>query len=487
MNSTRLTIVTFFGLLAVCLLVGGVGGWILFSEVEDSHHRLQLAGDRQYGERIAAAIGSQVRMGMDPDEVLANVQQTLVARPGEADRFLCLSASDGRVLCHPQEEMVGRDLSDMRLVSGPDSSPMAYRDWVYEIDGEAYTLDERGREAEMIQRFPVEGTDWHVLLHTDLAALRHEARQLNNTILAVMVPMGALLVLLGTLMVRTIGRSYEKAVEEANRKLEQRVRERTRQLERTIQELERTRGALVLREKMALLGQLVAGIAHEINNPLWSIELQANDLKENAATEEEHEAAKRILQGAGRCSLLVRNLLSFARNEPPRKSPEPLHELIETALSFCAAELRRAGIRLEKYLAEEEIVLPADRIQIEQVILNLVTNAIQALEQRPEGRRIRIETRTDGENAVLVVEDNGPGVPPEIELRLFEPFQTSKAMDEGTGLGLSLCRQFARHHEGDIRHERSQLGGAKFLVRLPLASGRMAAQQDREDSPAYIG
>ena len=487
MNSTRLSIVTFFGLLGVYLVVGGIGGWILFSEVEDSHRRLQLEGDRQYGHRIAAALSSQIAMGMEPGQVLDHVSRTLTQTPSEATRYLCVVTGGGMVLSHPRASLVGRDLSGMEVVTGPEKIPITFREWSYDQDGEAYVLDARGRSVEMIQSFPVIGTDWQVLMHSDLHALRREAWQLNNTILAVMIPMGALLVLLGTLMVRTIGRSYERAIEDANRKLENRVRERTRQLERTIQELERTRGALVLREKMALLGQLVAGIAHEINNPLWSIELQASELQENAATETEQDAAKRILQGTRRCSLLVRNLLSFARNEPPHKTPEQLHDLLETALSFCAAELRRAGIHLEKHLAGEDIVLQADRTQIEQVILNLITNAIQALEQRPEGRRIRIETRSRDDNAIIIVEDNGPGVAEELEPHLFEPFRTTKAEGEGTGLGLSLCRQFVRHHEGGIHHERSQLGGARFVIQLPLARRQTVTPKDHEDSPAYIG
>lgn len=494
MNSTRLTIITLFGLLAVCAAVGGIGGWILFAEVENSHRRLQVAGDRQYGQRIAQAIQSQLAVGLTPDQVLRSVQQTLATGPAETNRYLCLVTREGEVLCHPRESMLGVDLSTMELLPGLDQSvTVPYGDWSGMNGREAYLLDGDGRAVEMVQRFPVAGTEWEVLLHTNLEALRQEASQLNRTILAVMIPMGVLLVLLGTLMVRAIGRSFEKEIEKTNKDLERRVRERTKQHERTIQELERTRGALVLREKMALLGQLVAGIAHEINNPLWSIQLQANALRDNSTREEEKEAARRILQGTERCSLLVRNLLSFARQEPPRKSPQQLNALAETALSFCAAELRRAGIRLEKQLQQEEIPLHADHVQIEQVILNLLTNAIQALEEEEKERtrrRIRVETRREGDFAILIVEDNGPGVSEKIEPYLFEAFQTTKTDGEGTGLGLSLCRQFVRHHDGDILYERAPLGGARFMVRMPVAGSRPARREgteEAEESPAYIG
>lgn len=443
MNSLRLTLLTFFVLTFVCLVVGGVGGSILLREIGDSNRRLQVANNREYGQRFAASIETQLRKGTSEENVLSMLQDSFESRPFDKSRYLCVLANDGTLLCHP-----------------------ALRDGV---------LRHADPNEEIVQEIPITGAPWRVLVHTNLSVLREESVVLQRTILLAAIPMGILIVLMGTAMVRFASRQQEKTLEDSHRLLEARVEERTRELRSAIAELQRTRNALLLNEKMALLGQLIAGIAHEINNPLFAIQLFAEGLKDDADSGEQREAAIRISRSAQRCSILVRNLLSFARNEPPVRIPAPLNELVETALAFCASEIYDANIELECRLTPESLPIPVDRVQIEQVVLNLVTNAIHALSTVSGPRRLLVETVQIDDAYKLTVQDNGPGLPPEIENHLFEPFHTTKGEEEGTGLGLSLCRRFIEHHGGSIRYRRADHGGACFIVELPMRTSTEAA------------
>jgi C4-dicarboxylate-specific signal transduction histidine kinase len=283
------------------------------------------------------------------------------------------------------------------------------------------------------------------------------------------VPTGVFFILLGTLVVRGIGRHYELQIEEANARLEERVETRTAELQQTVKELTATRRALDLSEKMALLGQLVAGIAHEINNPLNVIAIQAENVRELATDEDEKRAADSIRRSAVRCGQLVQNLLAFARNDPPRRQPESMNDLVETCLAMAAGESQRYGVRMDLEFPHGDVEVSIDRIQIEQVLLNLIGNAAQALAGQEGVRKVLVRVYEEDATAVIEVEDNGPGLPKVIRDNLFEPFQTTKLKGQGTGLGLSLCRRFVEGHGGRIVHSDRPGGGTIFRIVLPLA------------------
>jgi C4-dicarboxylate-specific signal transduction histidine kinase len=470
-NSTRLTLLTFIALAAVALLFGGVGGSILLHEVAESNYRLQVVNNREYGQRFAAALESQLWSGMPEEEVLRVLQESFDAAPSDESRYVCVLSTKGDVLCHPSTSLVGVNAAENLVMTRRDHRKLPFSEWLSGRETEAFKLAADGvTREELIQRIPMTSAPWQIVVHTNLNAIAGESVALSRTILAVTVPTAALFVLMATIVVRVVSRRQEKEIERANHELEKRVQKRTAELSQTVAELQRTRDALVLREKMSLLGQLIAGIAHEINNPIQAISLFAESLREEAQDEDQRRAAERIARSAQRCGLLVKNLLSFARNEPPHRSPVSVSALVTTALHFSAADLEEANVEVQRVHQGGDATLFVDRIQIEQVILNLVTNAMHALAQRPAPRTIRISTLIENDELRLMIEDNGPGLPQDIQAHLFEPFHTTKAEGKGTGLGLSLCRQFVSHHGGEIVYTRGTLGGACFTIRLPQVS-----------------
>lgn len=468
MSSRRLTIATLLGLLAVNLFVGGIGAMILFKKVTESKYRVQVANNKEYADRFALALGAQIRAGYSESEILAFLQEALEASPDQENRYLCVVHDNGHLLCHPDSGLRGADVSESLffLPLPREGHPQSYKEWLADGIDHALLLDQQGAPAQLVNRAAVTGAPWNVLVHSDLSVLNREIATINNTILAVLIPLGVLFVLAGTLVVRTIGRRYEVAIEEANRDLEGRVAKRTSELEQTVRELQHTRDALVLNEKLAIMGQLMAGIAHEIRNPLGTISLFAGTLEEDAGDKAGREAARKILRAAERCELIITNMLSFARNDSARPVAISAGDVIEAALALMGAELRHAGVRLEKKIEAGDKVLFVDRIQIEQVILNLLSNALRELKDTGEGGTIRLHCLAAKDSVRIIIEDSGRGIPASIESHLFEPFQTTRP--EGTGLGLSLCRRFVERHEGEIEYDRSpSLGGARFTITLP--------------------
>jgi len=219
-------------------------------------------------------------------------------------------------------------------------------------------------------------------------------------------------------------------------------------------------------EKLADLGRLAVGIAHEINNPLaiiaYAMELLQRD---GGLTPFQVEMAERIESEIERLKSLTGGLLSFSSNREGCRRLVALNDLVEEVLRLVRFELQRQAIQLETEFDELPLV-SADPGKLKQVVINLVMNAAQAMQG--EGT-VTLRTRRDSEGAVeLEVSDTGPGIPVELHEDIFTPFFTTKAEGEGTGLGLYLCRTIAREHGGDIVIGSSPTGGAAFRVRLPV-------------------
>jgi signal transduction histidine kinase len=488
LSARRLTLLTFIGLLLAGLAVGGIAWVSLRNAIWHGSYSLQQANMDQYGRRFAAALETQIARGIDDERILEIFQSSLGLYPGSEDRYICLVASDGRVLCHPHGSAVGADISGLRLASVCGNVGGTYAEWHAAGRTEGLALGPDGRPNQLIRRIPVTGRPWDILVHTRLSALQAINDSLLSSLFWVLAPAGLAFVLTGTLVVGRIARRFEVRYQAAQAELEERVEQRTAELRATVAELTATRDALDLREKMALLGTLIAGIAHEIQNPLTAILLISSSLGDAEPDPDTREGFTRIQSCAQRCQQLVASLLAFARNDPPRRTPTALDDVVNTAIGFCSAQLRQRGVELIRELDPANPTLLLDPIQIEQVVLNLINNASQAVAGQAGPRRVRVATAVDGPVVRLTVEDNGPGIPPDMEAHLFEPFHTTKPAGEGTGLGLSLCRRFVEHHGGEITHRRGPMGGALFEVRLPLVPATSPASSSSEVAlPAIVG
>lgn len=250
-------------------------------------------------------------------------------------------------------------------------------------------------------------------------------------------------------------------------------------------EIERQREALYQNEKLAALGSLLAGVAHELNNPLSIVIGQALMLREAA---QEHakfdkefasfaERGAKIETAANRCARIVKTFLAMARQREAERGRVEMAELVERVLDLLAYGLRTAGVEVTTDIPAHLPPLWADSDQLHQVLLNLVVNAKQALEAQPTPRRISIVARSDdaAKKITLSVSDNGSGVPEKIRNRIFEPFFTTKPQGVGTGIGLAVSRGLIEAHGGSLALAPPESGaGAVFVVELP-AEGRDAA------------
>jgi two-component system NtrC family sensor kinase len=235
-----------------------------------------------------------------------------------------------------------------------------------------------------------------------------------------------------------------------------------------------SRDALRRNERLGAIASLLAGVAHEINNPLAVVAAQSLLLSEEAEGTPMFERAEKVRLAAERCGRIVASLLASARQKPPKRDAVDLARAVEMGLDLTMEPAQAAGIELEADIARDLPPLRGDADQIAHLVGNLIGNARAALatmEPPPERRRILVTLQAEGREAVLRVADNGPGVPEALRERVFDPFFTTKADGEGTGVGLALCRTIAKAHGGSIVVQDSPAGGATFVVRLPLATG----------------
>jgi two-component system NtrC family sensor kinase len=237
-------------------------------------------------------------------------------------------------------------------------------------------------------------------------------------------------------------------------------------------EIQRQREALHQTEKMAAFGSLLAGVAHELNNPLSIVIGNALMLAQVAQETAPAlaERAQRVQAAAERCARIVRSFLAMARQRETQRRPIALHEVIDATLQLLGYGLRSSGIAVERDIPDNLPQLLCDPDQMQQVLINLLVNARQALEDQPQPRRVRIEARADDDTIELTVSDNGPGIPPDILSRVFDPFFTTKPTGAGTGIGLGVSRGIIEAHAGTLTLAPAD-NGARFVMRLPLRQG----------------
>ncbi|MGI9419160.1 MAG: PAS-domain containing protein [Geminicoccaceae bacterium] len=253
-------------------------------------------------------------------------------------------------------------------------------------------------------------------------------------------------------------------------------------------EVARQREVLHQAEKLSALGELLAGVSHELNNPLSVLVGQALLLKETAADPAIIHRAEKIGDAADRCARIVKSFLAMARQQPAEARAVDVNEVIEPAIEVTAYALRSADIELVLELDPQLPPVMVDPDQFGQVVTNLIVNAEHALDEIDGRRRLAIETRhlKYRQLVELRVADNGPGVPEDLQSRIFEPLFTTKDVGSGTGIGLALCHRIVESHGGKIEVESVPGKGATFIVRLPCATADITDEREPIDIGSEI-
>ncbi|MFQ5835984.1 MAG: sensor histidine kinase, partial [bacterium] len=229
------------------------------------------------------------------------------------------------------------------------------------------------------------------------------------------------------------------------------------------QDLKRTQDKLIQSEKLAALGKLSAGIAHEIRNPLTSIKVLIHSLaKKITDTETKEKDIKVVEDEIERVNQIINRFLDFARPKQPQFSLVDINQILEETINLVSGEVKEQNVVLEKELSSLPCI-QADGEQMKQVFLNLFLNAIRAM---PEGGKLRIKTDLKGQCAWIEIQDEGTGIPEEIKDKLFEPFFTTK--EEGIGLGLSIVKRIIDDHKGSTEVKNLHPKGTVFTISLPI-------------------
>lgn len=225
---------------------------------------------------------------------------------------------------------------------------------------------------------------------------------------------------------------------------------------------------IIQSERLAAMGQMIGGFAHELNNPLTSIMGVAELLQEGEKDETTRKQLVMLQQQARRAADIVQNLMYFSRPPAPGKGPINLSELVQRTLHLHAYSLRKNNITVD-FLPEAAFpVVNGDSHQLMQIFLNLILNAEQAMREARELGTLRIRLEKAGMAAAVTFQDDGPGIAPDVLPNIFDPFYTTKRPGRGTGLGLSICKAILREHGGEIEASSGPGGGAVFKVTLPL-------------------
>ncbi len=237
-------------------------------------------------------------------------------------------------------------------------------------------------------------------------------------------------------------------------------------------------------DRLAAIGELAAGLAHELNNPLQVILAQASQAHGPGLPAETAEAMRLIQEHARRAGRVVQGLLAFVRARATERAPCDMNAVVADTLDLLEHQFRSEQIALEQRIAPSLPLVHADAGQIEQVLVNLLANARSAALQARGRRAVLVETRADTDTVVVAVEDTGPGVAPDLRHKIFDPFFTTRTDDGGTGLGLAIAAQIATSHGGLLSLTHGTLGGARFELRLPASR---QGQGDRGGSASAAG
>jgi C4-dicarboxylate-specific signal transduction histidine kinase len=258
------------------------------------------------------------------------------------------------------------------------------------------------------------------------------------------------------------------------------LRDTTLTMEHRERELREKQEQLVQAAKLATLGELTTGVAHELNNPLNNIGLFIGNVIDvielgQADTGPMLRDLNQAMQQVDKATEIISHLRTFGRAAPVSREPLSINQIIVQAFSLMREQLRLRQVEVELHLAPEDPQVIGNPIQLEQVFMNLLTNARDALVESSR-KAIMITSRTDSGMVELAFRDTGPGIPPGLEQRIFDPFFTTKEVGAGTGLGLSITYGIVKDHEGSITVDNRPGEGVAFLIELPLAGGEQASE-----------
>ena len=225
---------------------------------------------------------------------------------------------------------------------------------------------------------------------------------------------------------------------------------------------------LRIQDKMSSLGRVAAGIAHEIRNPLSGINIYLDTLEKFFDKKESLGKVRQILgqlhSASNKIESVIRRVLDFSKPSAPRLVLTGINQPVEDAIGLASASLRKKGIKIEQNLAEDLPMVHADPQLIEEVILNLITNAVEAMKNVDGAKQIKITSSVENHLILVRVSDSGPGVPLDLREKIFDPFFTSKT--DSTGIGLSLCHRIMTDHGGSLIVSESRWGGAEFTIEI---------------------
>ncbi|HET6178345.1 MAG TPA: ATP-binding protein [Candidatus Sulfotelmatobacter sp.] len=237
---------------------------------------------------------------------------------------------------------------------------------------------------------------------------------------------------------------------------------------RAYEDLRKTQEQLLQSEKMSAVGQLIAGVAHELNNPLTAILGYAELLESEGLNSRAQDYVSKLFKQAQRTHRVVQNLLSFARQRKPQREEVDIRRVLDETLALRDYDLKTNNIRVELEAPSEPAVVVADPHQIEQVFLNIINNAVDAILETGRTGKVRMRVYRQNGHVCTKFSDDGPGL--KDPKRIFDPFYTTKSVGKGTGLGLSICYGIVKEHGGDITANNNPEGGAVIEVRLPAAA-----------------
>lgn len=246
--------------------------------------------------------------------------------------------------------------------------------------------------------------------------------------------------------------------------------------------LQRTQQQLLHSEKMAAIGQLISGVAHELNNPLTAILGYSQLLTSSGQLGPQGlEYTDKLHKQAQRTHRIVQNLLSFARQHKPERASVQLNDLLGETLALRDYDLRMSNIRVHLDLAQDLPATAADPHQLQQVFLNLINNAVDAILEKASDGDLWVRSHALGAKIILEIEDSGTGI--QDPSKVFDPFYTTKPVGKGTGLGLSICYGIITEHGGTIRAQNVAGGGARFSIELPVQAIAAVAERVRDAEP----
>jgi PAS domain S-box-containing protein len=227
---------------------------------------------------------------------------------------------------------------------------------------------------------------------------------------------------------------------------------------------------LIIQDKMASLGRVAAGIAHEIRNPLSGINIYLNTIRklhhQEGSEEKVDQILKHLQSASNKIESVIRRVMDFAKPSEPQLTLIDINEPITDALNLTAVTMGKSGIKIEKCLTPDLQRLYADKHLIEELVLNLLNNAAEAMKTMGAGKKIVVASFAEADHIVIRVSDSGPGVPLEISDKILDPYFTTN--QEGTGIGLSLCHRIITDHGGSLTVSDSEFGGAEFQVKIPI-------------------